>query len=347
MTVSAGTRDYDTDNDGLIEAATLAQLDAVRYDLNGDGMVDVASDWRSYYAAFTQGAIDMGCPGGCMGYELTENLDFDTNGSGSPDAGDDYWNGGAGWTPIGGAGTTADATNLFLRNPFNAIFEGNGHTVSNLFIETDTIVLAGLFGYARSSVIQNAGLIDVDVTGTELGSGLAGFNSGEIRASYVTGRVTGVTNVGGLVGINQSNGEILASYSTSRVSGEDDVGGLAGDNRGAITAVYATGRVSGGKNVGGLAGLNQSTGKIDASYATGHVSGEDDVGGLVGFNEADVTASYWDTSTSGHMMGSSGGKQDGCGVADAHGFQRHLSELEHGPLALRDGYPVPGTQGER
>ena len=306
VTVSAGTRDYDTDNDGLIEAATLAQLDAVRYDLNGDGMVDVASDWRSYYAAFTQGAIDMGCPGGCMGYELTENLDFDTNGSGSPDAGDDYWNGGAGWTPIGGAGTTADATNLFLRNPFNAIFEGNGHTVSNLFIETDTIVLAGLFGYARSSVIQNVGLIDVDVTGTELGSGLAGFNSGEIRASYVTGRVSGVTNVGGLVGINQSNGEILASYSTSRVSGEDDVGGLAGDNRGAITAVYATGRVSGGKNVGGLAGLNQSTGKIDASYATGHVSGEDDVGGLVGFNEADVTASYWDTSTSGHMMGSSG-----------------------------------------
>ena len=35
---SAGTGDYDEDNDGLIEITTLAQLNAVRWDLDGDGV---------------------------------------------------------------------------------------------------------------------------------------------------------------------------------------------------------------------------------------------------------------------------------------------------------------------
>ena len=307
VTVPAGNRDYDLDDDRLIEVATLAQLDALRYDLNGDGAVDVPADWTPYGAAFPEGVLDMGCPAGCLGYELTRNLNFDTNDSGGDDAGDDYWNGGDGWLPIGGDGTTADATRLFLVNSFNAIFEGNGHTVSNLFIETDTGVLSGLFGIAVTSSIRNVGLIDVDVTGAYLAGGLIGFNSGEIRGSYVTGRVSGVENVGGLVGINSSAGEIHGSYATNRVSGKDDVGGLAGDNRGTINASYATGRVSGEKNVGGLVGLNQSTGKILAGYATGRVSGEKNVGGLVGFFEGGgITSSYWDTSTSGHTMGRSG-----------------------------------------
>ena len=307
VTVAVGTRDYDVDNDGLIEVGNLAQLDAVRYDLNGDGMVDIASDWQSYYAAaaFVDGALDMGCPSGCTGYELTQNLDFDTNDSGGADSGDDYWNGGEGWVPIGGDGTTAAGTMLFLRNPFTATFEGNGHTVSNLSIDTDNVVTVGLFGLTSSS-IRNVGMTDVDVKGADLAGGLIGFNFGEIRASYVTGRVSGRENVGGLVGINQSNGEILASYSTSHVSGEEDVGGLVGDNRGKITAAYATGHVSGEKEAGGLVGFNQSTGEIHGSYATSRVTGDSDVGGLVGLNEGAVTVSYWDTSTSGHTTGSSG-----------------------------------------
>ena len=306
VTVALGNRDYDVDDDNLIDVGNLAQLDAVRYDLNGDGVVDDSSDWQSYYSAlaFAQSSL-MGCPDGCTGYELTMSLDFDTNNSGGPDAGDDYWNGGEGWVPIGGEDTSAIGTLLLLTNPFQAIFDGNGHTVSNLFIDTDNVVLVGLFGYTLSS-IRNLGLIDVDVTGTELAAGLVGFNSREIRGSYVTGRVSGVENVGGLVGINRSNGEILASYATSRVSGEDDVGGLVGDNRGAITAGYATGRVSGNSDVGGLVGNNKSTGEITASYATGLVAGDSDVGGLVGSNEGAITASYWDTNTSGHTTGSSG-----------------------------------------
>ena len=128
VTVTAGNRDYDADNDGLIDVGNLAQLDAVRYDLNGDGLVDGAT-WMPYYAAFPMGALGMGCPSdGCTGYELTADLDFDTNSDGRADVvGDTYWNAGAGWEPIGDAD-----------DPFIADFEGDGHTIANLFINRAT-----------------------------------------------------------------------------------------------------------------------------------------------------------------------------------------------------------------
>ena len=106
------TVDYDVDDDGLIEIATLARLDAVRHDLDGDG-APTAAGAATYAAAFPDAAAGMGCDGGCAGYELTADLDFDTDGSGAAGAGDAYWNGGAGWTPIGD-----------VDSPFDAIFEG-------------------------------------------------------------------------------------------------------------------------------------------------------------------------------------------------------------------------------
>ena len=98
VTVSSGEQETTTaDNDGFIEVANLAQLDALRYDLDGDGLVDGAI-WMPYYSAYPMGALGMGCPSeGCTGYELTANLDFDTDDDGDVDSGDDYWSGGAGW----------------------------------------------------------------------------------------------------------------------------------------------------------------------------------------------------------------------------------------------------------
>ena len=82
----SGRADYDLDNDGLIEINDLADLDEIRNNLDGS----------SLYASST------GCPAeGCNGFELTADLDFDTNGNGEIDAEDDYWNDGRGWEGIG------------------------------------------------------------------------------------------------------------------------------------------------------------------------------------------------------------------------------------------------------
>ena len=244
VTVAAGDRDYDTDDDNLIDVATLAQLDAVRYDLNGDGRVDAAA-WQPYYAAFDEAKPGMGCPDACLGYELAADLDFDTDGSGAPDAGDDYWNAGAGWDPIG-----PDT------DPFAATFEGNRRTVSQLFIDRDRQYV-GLFGATgSSSVVRRVGLVDADVTGTDYVGALAGTNAGDVASSYATGRVAGA----------------------------DTIGGLVGDNAGIVAGSYATGRVL-GDGAGGLAGAATSQGVFRSSYWDRETSGvrvgvgEDDLNG--------------------------------------------------------------------
>ena len=295
------TVDYDTDDDGLIEISNLAQLDAVRHDLSGDGV----SYSTPYAEAFTDGGgVALACGGllGCAGYELNADLDFDTDSSGEADAGDTYWNNGAGWVPIG------DSSSSF--SSFAAIFEGNGRTLTNLFIDSSENDI-GLFGVTRSSaVIRNLEMVSVQVTGTDNGGGLVGSNGGAVSGCFATGKVSGDDDVGGLVGANLDDGSVSASYSTVQVTGDDRIGGLAGSNSGEVTAAYATGRVVGDLEAGGLIGGN--TGDVNISYATGLVSGRSTVGGLVGRNSGggNITGSYWDSDTSGRTTGSYGQAQN-------------------------------------
>ena len=144
--------DYDIDADNLIEISYLEQLNAVRWDLDGDGAVDDASDPTAegtdaalYAAAFP----GMDCPDTCRGYELKASLDFDPDGDGHQD-GDAYWNSGAGWLPIG------DST-----DSFSGVFEGNGHTIKNLFINRDTTDFIGLFARLDTGgAIREVALVD-------------------------------------------------------------------------------------------------------------------------------------------------------------------------------------------
>ena len=271
---------YDADDDGLIEVANLEQLNAVRYDLNGDGRPDGGAD--AYAAAFPVSDGAVVCNRNCEGYELARPLDFDAVGNYDAGAVNAKWTTGTGWLPIG---VSEDAR-------FGAIFEGNGHTIANLYInrttELDDPGAVGLFGYAGNSAIRNIGMVDVNVTGGGSAGGLVGQNStSTIIASYATGNVTG-GSAGMLVGNN--SGPISSSYATGNVDGGWS-GGLVGRNSGDITASYATGNVTGGE-VGGLVGRNE--GSISASYATGEVKGEGDTyaGGLVGNNGGTISDSY-------------------------------------------------------
>ena len=200
--------DYDTDNDGLIEINSEAKLNAVRHDLDGNG-----STHATYILAFPSAAAGMGCPDGpdadqipdaCGGYELTANLDFDTDGDGAVDSREPYAN----WSPIGGT--------------YSATFEGNNHTISHLTMNASGH--AGLF-HAVSGTVRRLGLVDVSVSSssrslTNVGA-LAAHSWGTVVAVYVSGTVSATVNgsaarVGGLVG-NPSGGIIKVCYSTAAV----------------------------------------------------------------------------------------------------------------------------------
>ena len=325
-----GTTDYDTDNDGLIEINNLEQLNALRNDLDGNGETELPADWEPYFEAFDDAQEDMGCADGCIGFELTANLDFDDPGSYASRAVDRGWSrgeGGAGWQPIG----TGDEYGS-PDGAFEAVFDGNGHTITNLFINRPERDYVGLFGYVNHGPVVNVGLNKVDITGKFAVGGLAGslgnwFVAGkprerEIRAIHANGRVSGQNFVGGLVG--SSSVPIRRCYAAVHVSGDRSVGGLIGAQESAdIVASFATGAVSGVRSVGGLVGTSWDP--IVASYATGAVSGEGSrtsyfcgleggVGGLVGHACGSMVAASYATGrvsaerAAGGLVGSKTGR---------------------------------------
>ena len=321
-----GATDYDTDDDGLVEIANLEQLNAVRYDLDGDSFEDSVALAQDYFAAFPNAARDMGCPSsGCVGYELVADLDFEARSSYAAGAVNQSWiagEGREGWPPIGGFGGIYISSYEEEIPAFSATFDGNGHSISNLFIDRGDTV--GLFG-GLTGTVRNIGLVDVTITGGSDVGGLAGIANDlpglGIRNSFVTGSVSGQRLVGGLVG--SSYAPIEASYSTASVQGFLGVGGLVGyAHSSAIVASYATGRVSGFFGIGGLVGSSAGS-DVRSSYSTARVSGRINVGGLVGdwstgnFGVIPIfNASYWDLDTAGVAVGVGSDDLNGNGVID-------------------------------
>jgi len=145
---------------------------------------------------------------------------------------------------------------------FAGSFDGGNHTLANLSLNVPNSNV-GLFGYLPSSstTIANVGVPNANVTGLNDVGGLVGLNNGAaISNSYVSGIVSGSSYVGGLVGYSKG-GSISNSYSSASVTASSGygAGGLAGANYGSISQSYATGKVNGSSYVGGLVGLNYGT----------------------------------------------------------------------------------------
>ena len=131
--------------------------------------------WQRMRQAFPSPLDRLGCGvDGCSGYELLADLDFDTDGDGALDSGDDYWNDGDGWEPIGWDSTDESA------RFFNATFDGNRTHPEQPF-HCGTRRFSGLFGKIGSGGgVDDLTLIDVNVAGTEAAGALV---RGEPRPS--------------------------------------------------------------------------------------------------------------------------------------------------------------------
>ena len=194
---------------------------------------------------------------------------------------------------------------------FTGVFDGGGHTISNLTIIAPTRDYVGLFGYiGQGGQVKNLGIVNTIIEGRNLVGGLAGWNlrNTTISNAYTTGSVSGTggdrsgVNIGGLVGAN--SGSITYSFSTCSVQGNSDTGGLVGVNYNHIIACYAIGNVIGDFSVGGLAGGNR--GIMASCYAAGVVNGDAEVGGFLGSGPVGGIFYYdcfWDIQTSGLTEG--------------------------------------------
>ncbi|HPR18847.1 MAG TPA: GLUG motif-containing protein, partial [Candidatus Cloacimonadota bacterium] len=207
-----------------------------------------------------------------------------------------YYNGSggfSGWSPIGG----------YIQ--FSGSYNGNEHSISNLYLNR-SISYLGLFGITtEASVIQNLGLIDVDITANQLCTGaIVGQCFGQIDNCYSGGEINGAGRTGGLVGELWTDGVITNSHTEGTVSG--DAGGLVGLNRGTITDSYSSAVLTcTNESAGGFMSYNE--GIIDNCYASGSVSGNGAAGGFVYNNWGTITNSYATGNVSAFALSSGGG----------------------------------------
>ena len=214
-------------------------------------------------------------------YVLNVDLDSDSTGYST-------YNSGTGW-------------NLCPQNsPFTGIFDGNGHTISDL-TSNASVRYRGLFGQARTALIKNVTLLGVSITGDDRIGALVGEAIGcEIINCHATGSIAGDWYTGGLLGFvgRYVDGEdIINSVITNcsanvSVSGTSRVGGFVGQaDYSEISYCSATGSVNGTSQVGGFAGYFEinTNNVIDNCFATGNITGAAEgtyIGGFVGPSNA-------------------------------------------------------------
>jgi hypothetical protein len=192
------------------------------------------------------------------------------------------YNTGDGWEPIG--------TNSAK---FTGIYNGQGYTVSNLFIDRSTTDNVGLFGFTGGTAeISRVGIINANVTARNRVAALVGNNEGNVSESFSTGIIEGNQTVGGLVGYNN---------------------GLGVNNTGLVINSYSLAYARGSSNTfGGLVAWNYY-GAITNSYSAGGVSASSSTGGLLGFaSVGEVNSSFWNTETSAQVSSAGG---DGITIA--------------------------------
>ena len=194
----------------------------------------------------------------------------------------------ANWNPIGDS------------HPFKGIFDGNGHTVSDLYINSSGYNL-GLFGQVDGAEIKNVtvqgnvtGFYDEEnslsgqYVGLVLGVGTSGV---KLENCESRGSVTGYKYVGGIVGLVPSSGGTI-TMCTNRAtvknySGQSGkyFGGIVGSGCGlSLCANYAD-ITTESNNVGGLAGVLSTDSNrkgMNNCMNVGNVKGKQNVGGLVG-----------------------------------------------------------------
>ena len=278
----------------LIPVDTLEKLDAMRYDPDGNGIPTVA-DRTAYETAF--GTSLLSRPVIYVGYQLMNDLDFAGSKWENPTGGTFVGTRVAGgWQPIGPT----------LRNSFETTFDGNGHRISNLYIDLNSSNV-GLFGGLNTRAEVRNLRISGSINGSGDVGGIVGSSYGSIRSCYSSVNTTSGARSSCIVGWI-GGGTISACFAngSARSTGLSAVGSIAGTAYGGviITNCYATGsatgNATGASRTGGLVGDMAGGATIINCYSTATSAR----GGLVGIQRRQtITDSYFDTETSGATSG--------------------------------------------
>jgi len=196
-----------------------------------------------------------------------------------------------GWQPIGNSSSSA----------FMGILDGNGKTISGLWINRSNNDNIGLFGYITSDpIIKNLTVVANTIAGKNNVGGIAGYSKGATISNVsFSGKIKGNAVIGGFVGksdFGRNYGIILSDCSAfvEIIASENNIGGLVGSGVAQATNCHIyNSKISGANNVGGAFGYID--GNMSSCYIQAEVKGAKTVGGVIGY------ASYFNIANSGFI----------------------------------------------
>lgn len=177
-----------------------------------------------------------------------------------------------GFSPIG-------ANNMNI--PYSGVFNGNGKTISNLYINRPNTSSIGLLGDCYNASVKNLKLSNIKITGLNaVGGAIGKANNSNISELFIYGTVNGKSNnIGGVIGqIYYCN----------------------------VTNSNFIGTVKGITSVGGLIGASSSA-NISNCYTSASIYCTKDSGAIIGNDfDSDVTSCYFDKDKIQNLKGING-----------------------------------------
>ena len=223
------------------------------------------------------------------------------------------------WEPIG-------SYDSYPNKAYKGVFDGNGHTISNLYIKVQREGV-GFFGCASGSIknitfdnaqVENTGNDSkYSMTGIVVGAGFAtlqnlktlnncSVKSGAKSLGGIAGNakncsnlennatVIGVYQVGGIVGVVNSNATLSSCVNNGMVTENRSgrCGGIVGSlYKYTIEDCANYGNVTGTKEIGGIVGYAYGNSTIKRTLSSGDITSQESSAGIIVGNAASIKAS--------------------------------------------------------
>ena len=162
------------------------------------------------------------------------------------------------WTPIGKYTDDNDKT------PYTGTFDGQGHTIKGLYVNSASDAYVGLFGCLEGAAVRNL-TVDGYVQGYKTAGGIAGYASNaaiENCSNHCSVFGGSDSMIGGIAGLNFDGAKIIDCYNVGTIRNSnvfEPCGGIVWGNAGTVSNCYNVGTISGNVYDGEIVGNNSGT----------------------------------------------------------------------------------------
>ena len=162
------------------------------------------------------------------------------------------------WTPIGKYTDDNDKT------PYTGTFDGQGHTIKGLYVNSASDAYVGLFGCLEGAAVRNL-TVDGYVQGYKTAGGIAGYASNaaiENCSNHCSVFGGSDSMIGGIAGLNFDGAKIIDCYNVGTIRNSnvfEPCGGIVWGNAGTVSNCYNVGTISGNDYDGEIVGRNSGT----------------------------------------------------------------------------------------